>query len=208
MPRHAFIGRSATAAESLARHQVVHTRVEGNRFRIGGDEENLARAELALGVLFGTLHGEWQTIPCGGIRLERDPTLPAPAPRVFFFAVNRIVGISPAALARFGDRPAWYHRKEATARSTLFTRFPEPPIEGPEVDEVIGVLTNGIQEMGPSIMTLVGRTPTMRFGFHTAATYEQALTSFTEDGFELVTGTATATWAGVEWPAALVRDLG
>jgi len=205
MPRHAFIGRTAAAGLGFARHQVVHTKLPGNRFRISGAEENLTRAESALGVYFGTLHGEWETIVCGGVRLERDPDAIAPRPRVIFFAVNQIVGLSDAALARFGTRPGWFYRKECQDQTTLFDRVPEPPIEGPEVDEVIAVLSGGFKANGNALMSLVGRTPTMCYGFHTAATYEQAMSSFAEDGFELVMTPADATWSGATWPAALVR---
>ena len=105
--------------------------------------------------------------------MERDAAAIAPTPRVFLFAVDRLVGISDAAIARFGRCPAWYLRKENDERSKLFTRLPEPPVEGPEVDEVLAALSAGIRDAGTAVMTLVGRTPTMSLGFHTAATFER-----------------------------------
>lgn len=203
-PRHTPIGRAANAALSFARLRVVHTR-QGASFRVSTDEENLTRVEAALGVPYGAIHGEWETRRCAGVRLERDPSATAPAPRVILFAVDRVVGIGDAAIVRFGRCPAFFYREENAPRSRLFERHPEPPVEGPEVDELLAALSNGILQVKAAVMNIIGRTPTMSFGFHTAATYEQSRASFSEDGFEIISSPREAPWARADWPETLVR---
>lgn len=208
MPRHLLLPAATLAADALERHGIQHAREPSAgpiaRFRVGGSEENLTRAEAALGVLFETLHGEWQTKRCAGVELIRDDTMPAPPPRVLFFRVDRIKGLSDAARTRFGTCPAWFERKEAKERSKLFDRVPEPPVEGPEVDEVLALLGESLKSDGAALLTVIGRTRTMSYGFHTAATHEQALASFREDGFEILSRRADCTWPGVRWPAIVV----
>jgi hypothetical protein len=209
MPRQRKRSTSVVAAEAFERHRVSHARVSANKgepakFRLSPDEENLARAEVALSVLFGKLHGEWSTIRCARVELERDPALPAPLPRVVLFRVDRLAGLGAAARARFGNCPAWFQRVESKPRGRLFQRHPEPDVAGPEVDEVMGLLGAILKSEGKALMSLTGRTPTMALGFHTAATYEQALASFLEDAYEIVTDPAAATWAGAKWPAAIL----
>jgi hypothetical protein len=210
MPRQRRIATSRSVADALARHCVSHAHVptrpgELAKFRISPDEENLARAEVALGVLFGRLHGDWSTRRCARVELEGDPALPVPPPRVLLFRVDRLAGLGPEARARFGHCPAWFLRVESKPRNHLFQRHPEPDVAGPEVDEVMGLLGQSLKKEGAALMSLVGRTPTMALGFHTAATYELAHASFAEDGYEIVTGPST-TWAGAKWPSALVRE--
>lgn len=211
MPRQTKVGASVRVSDALRRHRVSHARAPAiggetrARFLLSPDEENLTRAEVAFGVLHLTLHGEWQTRRFADVVLEKDASLPAPAPRVVLFPVERLVGLSAAAIARFGQCPGWFQRKESKPRSQLFKRIPEPPVEGPEVDEIMAKLSGALKENGAALMSLTGRTVTMALGFHTAASWENALASFVSDGFEVVTDRAGANWSGVEWPSGLLR---
>jgi len=203
-------------ASELARFGVVHARTSDPfdvRFKVSGEDENMRRLEHALAALGHPMQleslgssalvenapGAWGSFNVGRFWIERDASLPAAKPRAMLFPVGDLVGLSAAARERFGSLGAWLIRGEAVPRSTILDRIPEPAVSGSELDEVMALLGAAARDPEGIVRGLVGSTPSMDFGFHAGASFEQVRASFEADGFEIV----DARSAGERWPTSI-----
>ncbi len=92
----------------------------------------------------------------------------------------------PASLEQHGERPIWFTQQAHAAAIGLFERIPEGDMAKPDVTAILGALRALARQRSDALQAVLGNTESIQFGFHVDANFDDVLTSFEDDGFDVV----------------------
>ncbi len=93
-------------------------------------------------------------------------------------------GYLPAGLVKgFGDRPAWFLRKDDQELVEIEGRLPEDPMPKGRAHELLKALRAFTDANADALQAILGRAESLVYAFHGDAPLKRVVASFEEDGF-------------------------
>lgn len=109
------------------------------------------------------------------------------APRVVLGRVGELQKWMPKTLAKtWHDRPVWFLLRDDEELVGLFERIPEDPVSKGVSEAILSGLRTFATERNDALQAVLGVTDGLAYGFHVDASLKQVVTSFEDDGFDVV----------------------
>ncbi|MDC0741448.1 hypothetical protein [Polyangium mundeleinium] len=117
---------------------------------------------------------------------EEDEDEDELAPTVVLGRFGDLRGFADAALVKkYAERPIWFLIEDDADLMELFVRHPEKPVPRGAAEALLGVLRSFAAAESEALQGVLGPTDQIGFGYHENASFDDVVTSFEEDGFEV-----------------------
>ena len=107
-------------------------------------------------------------------------------PTVVLGRFGDLRGFADAALVKkHAERPIWFLIEDDADLMDLFVRHPEKPVPRATAEALLAVLRSFAAAESDALQALLGPTDKIGFGYHENASFDDVVSSFEEDGFDV-----------------------
>ncbi|MRG95908.1 hypothetical protein [Polyangium spumosum] len=107
-------------------------------------------------------------------------------PTVVLGRFGDLRGFADATLVKkHAEKPVWFLIEDDADLMELFVRHPEKPAPRASTEALLGVLRSFAAAESEALQAVLGPTDQIGFGYHENASFDDVVTSFEDDGFEV-----------------------